>query len=201
MIGSLTLTNGRDYDHAVTAYIREVTASAIQFCHHDAREKRISFEVVKKPYPSPHESDKVANASGSGTWGECKVRGIYADEKPTAGIYEEVACFPDSHAEGNVEGSANRIAGAEEAGTGSARTDVGGAERAVGASHVVRGFCCAFRDVSCPPRAFAGDPSPVFLAPIFPSVLRSAFVPLLDVVRALPFQSPAFVAAPPASPC
>jgi hypothetical protein len=190
------LTNAIDYDHAVRAYIREVTTSAIQLCHHDAREKRISFEMVKMPYPSPHESDKVANASGSVTWGECKVREIYADEKPTAGIYE-VACYRDSHAEGN----ANRIAAAGEAETGSARADVGGAGRVAGASLVVRGFCCAFRDVSCPPRAFSGDPSPVFLAPIFPSVLRAAFVPLLDVVRALPFQSPAFVAAPPASPC
>jgi hypothetical protein len=186
-----------DYDHAARAYIREVTASAIKLYHHDWREKWISFEVVKKPYPGPHESDKVANASGSVTWGECKVKGIYADEKLTAGIYEEVACFPDSHAEGN----ANRIAGAEEAGTGSAMMDAGGAERVAGTSHVVQGFCCAFRDVSCPPRAFSGDPSPVFLAPIFPSVLRAAFVPLLDVVRALPSQSPAFVAALPASPC
>jgi len=153
--------------------------------------------VVKKPYPSPHESDAVANARGSVTHGGCKARGIYADEKPMAEICAGVAYFPESRAEGN----ASRIAGAEETGTESARKGGGGAARVAEASHGARGSCYAFRDVSCPPRASLDDPSPVFLVPIFPSVLRVAFVPLPDVGRAPPFQLSAFVVAPPASPC
>jgi len=133
---------------------------------------------------------------GSVTRDDCKVKGIYADEKPVAEIYAEVACFPDSHAEGNV----SHTAAAEEAGTGSARMDGGGGEKVAGASHDARGSCCAFRDASYPPRAFLDDPSLVFLAPIFPFVLLAVFVLLLDVARAPPFRSTSFVAIPPASP-
>ena len=106
--------------------------------------------VAKTLCPSPHENDKVANVRGSGIRGDCKVKGIYADEKPVAGIYAEVACYPDSHAEGNV----SRTAAAEEAETESARMDGGDVEKVAGASHGARGSCCAFRDASYPPRAF-----------------------------------------------
>jgi len=194
-----SLMNARDCGHdAVRAYIHEVKASAIYPCHYDVQEKQISFEVAKRPCPSPHESDKVANVRGSVTRGDCKVKGIYADGKPVAEIYAEVACFPfpDSHAEGNV----SRTAAAEEAGTGSARMGGGGVEKVAGASHDARGSCCAFRDASYPPRAFLDDPSPVFLAPIFLFVLLTFFVLLLDVARAPPFRSTSFVAIPPASP-
>jgi len=61
----------------------------------------------------------VVNVRGSVTRDDCKVKGIYTDEKPVAEIYVEVACFPDSHAEGNMSHTAT----AEEAGTGSARMD------------------------------------------------------------------------------
>lgn len=156
----------------------------------------ISFEVVKKPC-RPRESDKVVNVRGSATQAESKVKGIYADEKPTAEICAGVAYFPDSHAEGNV----SRTACALEVVEVSARLDDDDAERMAGASYGVRGFCSASRDVSCPPRAFSDDPSPAFLVPISPSVLQDAFVPLPAVVHAPPFLSSVFVATPPASPC
>lgn len=192
-----SLMNAGGCGHAVRAYIHEVkaSASAIHPCHYDVREKQISSEAAKRPCPSPHESDKVANVRGSVTRGDCKVKGIYADERPVAEIYAEAACFPDSHAEGNVSRTA-----AAEAGTGSARMDGGGVEKVAGALHDARGSCCAFRDASCPPHAFLDDPSPVFLAPIFPFVLLTVFVLLLDVARAPPFRSTSFVAIPPASP-
>jgi len=145
-----SLTNARDCGHVVRVYIHVVRASAIHPCHYDVQEKQISFEVAKRPCPSPHGSDKVANARGSVTRGDCKVKGIYADEKVVAKIYAEVACFPESHAEGNV----SRTVAAEETGTGSARMDGGGVEKVVGASHGARGSCCAFHDASHPPRAF-----------------------------------------------
>lgn len=117
------------------------------------------------------------------TRGDCKVRGIYADEKLVAEIYAEVACYPDSHAEGNVSRTA-----AAEAGTWTARMGGAGVEKVAAASHGVQGSCSAFRDASYPPRAFLDGPSPVFLAPIFPSVLLAVFVLLLDVARAPPFR-------------
>jgi hypothetical protein len=144
------LTNARDCGHVGRAYIHEVRASATSPCHYDVRERQISFEVEKRPCPSPHGSDKVANARGFVTGGDCKVKGIYADEKVVAEIYAEVACLPDSHAEGNV----SRTVAAEEVGIESARMGAGGVEKVVGASHGARGSCCAFRDASYPPRAF-----------------------------------------------
>lgn len=191
-----SLTNARDCGHVVRAYIHEVKANAIHPCHYDVPGIQISFVVAKRPCPSPHENDKVANVRGSGIRGDCKVRGIYADEKLVAEIYAEVACYPDNHAEENV----SRTAAAEEAGTVSARMDGGDVEKMAGASHGVRGSCCAFRDASCPPRASLDGPSPVFLAPIFPFVLQAVFVLLLDVARAPPFRSSSFAATPPASP-
>jgi len=64
-----------------------------------------------------------------------------------------------------------------------------------------RDFCCASHDASYPPRAFSDDPSPVFLAPIFPFVLQDACVLHPAVARVLPFLSSFFVEAPPASLC
>jgi hypothetical protein len=106
--------------------------------------------VAKKPYPGRHESDTVANGRGFVTRGECRARGIYADETSVVEICVEVACCPDSHAEVNV----SHIAAGEEAGTESATMDGGGVERLAAASHGARGFCCAFRGVSYPPHAF-----------------------------------------------
>jgi hypothetical protein len=187
------------YGHAVRAYSHEVRASAgaMQPCRYDMPEKQIFCELVKKPCPCPHESDNVGSARGSVTQGENMVKGIYADENPTAEIYAEVACFLGSHA----EESGSCTSGVEEAVKVSAMVNGDGAGRLVGAPNGERGFCCASHDVSCPPRAFLAAPSPVYLAPTFPSVLRAAFVLHLAVARVLPFLSSAFVAAPPASLC
>ena len=59
-------------------------------------------------------------------------------------------------------------------------------EREAGAYRGEQDFCYASRDVSCPPHAFVDDPFHVFLAPVFPSVRRAAFVPLPAVVHVPP---------------
>ena len=125
------------------------------------------------------------------------VKGIYAGENSTAEIYVEVAYFLGSHA----EESGSRISGVEEVVKVSAMVNGDGAGRLVRAPNGERGFCCASRGVSYPLRAFSDAPSPAFLAPTFPSVLRVAFVPHPAVARVLPFLSSAFVAAPPAFLC
>ena len=43
----------------------------------------------------------MGSETGSETKGECMVKGIYADENPTAEICGEVAYFLGSHAEGS----------------------------------------------------------------------------------------------------
>jgi len=170
----------------------------MQPCHCDMQEKVTFFGVVKKPSPSQRGSDNVGSARGTVTQGESMVKGIYADENSTVEICAEVACSLGSHAE--ERGS--RTSGVEEVETVSAMVNGDGVERVAGAaSYGEWGFCCASRDVSCPPRAFSDDPSLVFLAPTFPSVLRAAFVPHPAVGHVLPFLSSVFVAAPPASLC
>lgn len=192
-------TNALDYDRAVRANNHEVnvSAGAMRPCRYDMQEKRISFEMVKKPCPSPRGGDNVGSARGTLTLGESMVKGTYAGENSTAEICAEVACFLDSRA----EESGSRTSGVEEVVTASAMMVGDAAERVAQASYDEWGFGCASRDVLCPPHAFSDVPSPVFLAPTFPSVLRGAFVPHPAVVRVLPFLSSAFVAAPPASLC
>jgi hypothetical protein len=181
----------------VRVYIHEVNVSvgAVRPCRFDVQEKRISFEVVKKPCPSPCGGDNVGSARGSVTLGESTVTGIYADEDSTAEICAEVAYFLGSRAEGN----GSRTSGVEGVETVSAMMVGDAAERVVAASYGEWGSCCASRDVVCPPRAFSDVPFPGFLAPTFPSALRAAFVLHPSVVRVLPFLPSAFVAAPPAS--
>lgn len=160
------------------------------------QEKEISFEV-KEPCPSPRGSDNAGSETGSETKGENTVKGIYADENSTAEICAEVAYFLGSHA----EESANHTSGVVEVVTVNAMVDDVGAERMAEAWRGERGFCCASHDASCPPRAFSDDPSPVFLAPIFPSVLRDVCALRLAVAHVLPFLSSVFVEAPPVSLC
>lgn len=70
----------------------------------------------------------------------------------------------------------------------------------VGAYHDVGDFGCASRDVSYPPLAFADVPSRASPVPIFPFVLRAAFV-LLPAVDCVPPSLPSVsVAVPLASP-
>lgn len=168
----------------------------MQPCHYDMQEKETSSEVVVKK-PCPRGSDNVGSAKGSVTQGENMVKAIYADENSTAEICAEVACFPGSHA----EESGSRTSGVEEVVTVSVMMDGDGAERLARASYGEWDFCCASRDVLCPPRAFSDAPSPVFLAPTFPSVPRAAFVPPPAVGHVLPFLSSVFVVAPPVSLC
>jgi|SRR6266436_2540188 len=193
-----SLMNASDCGHAVRVYSHEVnaSASATQPYRYDEQEKGTSFEA-KEPCPSPRGSDSVGSATGSATKGESVAKRIYADENSTAEICAEVACFLGSHA----EESESRTSGVVEVVTVSATADDGGAERVAGASHGGRGFCCAFRDVSHPPRAFLDDPSPVFLVPIFPSVLRDACVLHPAAAHVLLFLSSVFDAVPPASLC
>jgi len=163
-----SLTNASDCGRAVRAYSHEVKASAstMQPYHYDEQERKISFGV-KEPCPSPRGSDNVGSETGSETNGESMVKGIYADENSTAEICAEVAYFLGSHA----EESESRTSGAVEVVMVNAMMDDDGAERVAEAWRGERGFCCASHDASCPPRAFSDDPSPVFLAPIFPFVL------------------------------
>jgi hypothetical protein len=183
----------------VRAYSHEVkpSVSVMQPYHYDRQENRISFAVVKKPCPGPRGSDNVGSERGSATNGESMEMEIYADESSTAETCVEVACFLGSHAEESV----SRTSAVVEVVTVSAIMDGDGAERAVAALHGERGFYCVSRDVSCLPHAFSDDPSPVFLAPIFPSVLRDACVHHPAVAHVLPFLSSAFDEAPPASLC
>jgi len=192
------LRNASDCGRAVRAYSHEVKASAsvMQPYRYDEQEKKISFEV-KGPCPDPSGSDNVGSETGSETKGESMVKGIYADENSTAEICAEVAYFLGSHAE-ESESRTSGVVGVE---TVNEMMDDDGAETVVEAWHGERGFCYASRDASCPPRAFSDDPFPVFLAPIFPFVLRDACVPHLAVVHVLPFLSSVFVEAPPASLC
>jgi len=88
-----------------------------------------------------------------------------------------------------------------EVATVNAMMDDDGAEKAAEAWRGEWGFCCASHDASCPPRAFSDDPSPAFLAPIFPFVLRHACVLHPAVAYVLPFLSSVFVEARPASLC
>ena len=163
---------------------------------YDEQEKEISFEV-KEPCPSQRGSRSVGSGSGSETKGESMVKGIYADEKSTAEICAVAAYYPGSHA----EESESQTSVVVEVETVNAMMDGGGAERLAEAWHGEPGFYCASHDASCPPHAFSGDPSPVFLAPIFPFVLQDACVPHPVVARVLPFLSSVFVGAPPASLC
>lgn len=95
----------------------------------------------------------------------------------------------------------SQIGAVEEAEIVSVTMDGDAVAIAVGACHGARGFDCASRDVLYPPLAFVDGPSRVFLGPIFPSVLRAAFVlPPADDC-ALPSLSPASVVVPLASPC
>jgi len=172
------------------------SASAKVLCHYDVQEKEISFEVVKKP--CPYGGDSVGNAKGTVTQGESKAKGIYAGERSMAEICVAVACFPDNRAEEIV----SRIAGGEEVGMVKAKMGGDGEEKSVGGAwHGVQDFCCASRAAAYPPRAFSDGPSPVFLAPIFPSVRQAAFVPPPVVARVLPFLLSASGAALPVSPC
>lgn len=193
------MTNALDCGRAVRVYNHEVNASvsAMQPCRYDMQEKQISSEVVEKPCPCPGGSDNVGSAKGSVTQGESMVKGTYADENSTAEICAEAACCLGSHA----EESGSRTSGVEEVVMVNAMMDGDGAERLARASYGEWGFCCASRDVSCPPRAFSDAPSPAFLAPTFPSVPQAAFVPPPAVGHVLPFLSSVFVVAPPASLC
>ena len=163
---------------------------------YDEQEKEISFEV-KEPCPSPRGSDNVGSETGNETKGESMVNGIDVDENSTAEICAEVAYFLGSHA----EESESRTSGVVEVVTVNATMDGGGAERVAEAWRGERGFCCASHDASCPPHAFSDDPSPVFLAPIFPSALQDACVLHPSVAHVPPFLSPVFDEAPPASLC
>jgi len=111
----------------------------------------------------------VESVKESVTWGESEVvREIYADERQVVRICAWAACFsdPDNHA----EGSASRIAAAEEGVTVSARMDDDDEERVAGASYVAQDFCYASH-VSRPLLAFSDDPSPFSPVPISPFVL------------------------------
>jgi hypothetical protein len=163
---------------------------------YDEQEKEISFEV-KEPCPSPRGSDNVGSETGSETNGESMVKGTYADENSTAEICAEVAYVLGSH----VEESESRTSGVVEVETVNAIMDDDGVERMAEAWRGERGFCCASHDASCPPHAFSDDPSPVFLAPIFPFVLRDASVLHPAVAYALPSLSSVFVEVLPASLC
>jgi hypothetical protein len=186
-----------DCGHAVKVYSHEVkvSASATQPYHYDEQEKEISFEV-NEPCPSPRGSDNVGNETGNETKGESMVNGIDADENSKAEICAEVAYFLESHEE-----SESRPSGVVEVVTVNATMDDGGAERTAEAWRGEQGFCCASHDASCPPRAFSDDPSPVFLAPIFPFVLQDACALHPAVAHVLPFLSPVFVGVAPASLC
>jgi hypothetical protein len=173
------------------------SASAKVLCHYDVQEKETSFEVVKKACPNPCGGDSVGNAKGTVTQGESKAMGIYAGEISMGEICVAVACFPGNHAEGIV----SRIAGGEEVGMVNAKMGGDGEEKVGGAWHGVQDFCCVSRAAARPPRAFSDDPSPVFLAPIFPSVLQVAFVPPPVVARVLPFLLSASDAALPVYLC
>jgi hypothetical protein len=162
----------------------------------EKQEKEISFGV-KEPGPGPRESDNVESETGSETKGESMVKGFYAVENSTAEICAEVAYFVGSRA----EESESRTSGVVEVETVNAMMDDDGAERVAEAWRGERGFCCASHDASCPPRAFSDGPSPVFLAPIFPFVLRDACVLHPAFAYVLPFLSSVFVEAPPASLC
>lgn len=70
----------------------------------------------------------------------------------------------------------SQIGGDEEAEIVSAMMDGDAVAMVVGACHGVGGFDCASHDVSYPPLAFADVPSRASLVPIFPSVLKAAFV-------------------------
>lgn len=190
--------NASDCGHAVRAYSHEVKASAsvMRPYRYDEQEKEISFEV-KEPCPSLRGSDNAENETGSETKGESMVKGIYAGENSTVEICAEVAYFLGSRA----EESESRTSGAVEVETVNAMMDDDCAERVAEAWRGERGFCCASHDASCPPRAFSDDPSPVFLAPIFPFVLQDACVLHPAVARVLPFLSSVFVEVPLASLC
>jgi len=96
----------------------------------------------------------------------------------------------------------SRIGADEEAETATVMMDGDAvATLVVGACHGARGFDCASHDVSYPPLASADVLSRAFPAPIFPSVLRAAFVLPPGVDCALPALSPAFAVVPLASPC
>jgi hypothetical protein len=184
----------RAYSHEVKA-----SASATRPYRYDEQEKEISFEV-KEPCPSPRGSDNAGSETGNETKGESMVKGIDADENSensTAEICAEVAYFLEGHA----EESESRTSGVVEVVTVNATMDDGDAETVAEAWRGERGFCCAPHDASCPPRAFSDDPSPVFLAPIFPFVLQGAYVLHPAVAHVLPFLSSFFVEVPPASLC
>lgn len=130
--------------------------------------------VGEKSCRGLHGIDEVGSAMEFVKQGEDDAeKAIHGGERQAAaGTCAGVAWTHDGHAEEN----ASHIGAVGEAETVSVKTDGDAVAMVAGACHGAQGFDCASHDVSNPPLAFLDAPSRVFLAPIFPSVLRAAFV-------------------------